>query len=63
MVGWGEDRLTRGVLVMVMALLPTLIGSWPEPRSLRTSWPEGGEGVTAGGLSRRLALSEMPAVG
>ena len=35
-----EGRETLGVLVMVMALLPTLMGSWPWPRSLSTSWPE-----------------------
>ena len=45
--------LTLGVFVIVIALLPTLIGSWPEPMSLRTSWPEGGDelaGNSCGGL-------------
>ena len=45
--------LTLGVFVIVIALLPTLIGSWPEPMSLRTSWPEGGDELTGnscGGL-------------
>ena len=35
--------LTLGVFVIVIALFPTLMGSWPEPIRRSTSWPEGGD--------------------
>ena len=37
--------LTLGVFVIVIALLPTLMGSWPAPISRSTSWPEGGDAL------------------
>lgn len=56
----GEERLTgRGVLVMVIALFPTLMGSCPAPRRRSTSCPEGGELTTVSCFLAPLCLMEV----